>query len=149
MAQAGSFVVTDRQEYSVESQSHPTWNDLHPVLPEPVTQQQALHHWNTKAAIRAMPRCILGIAILRGLGMQMPTPPTPKVQPITPAMLAESNRRIAKMREELAAEAPGPQVVDTSEGAVEELRDSVTRAEAQSTFEGAMRASELRKSLNS
>lgn len=132
----------------MESQSHPTWNDLHPVLPEPVTQQQALHHWNTKAAIRAMQRCILGIAILRALNMRMPTPPTPKVQPITPAMLAESNRRLAKIREEVAAES-APQVVDTTEGAVEELRDSVTRAEAQSTFEGQMRAAELRKSLNS
>lgn len=132
----------------MDAPSHPTWNDLHPVLPPPITQQQALHHWNTKAAVRAMPRCILGIAILRALNMRLPMPPTPKVQPITPAMLEESNRRIAKMREELAAEAPGPQVEDTTENTVEELRGSVVRSEAQSTFEGQMRAKELRRSLD-
>lgn len=135
----------------MENPSRPTWNDLHPVLPRPITQDQALSHHNTKQAIGALPRNILGIAILRALRMRLPNPPR-QARPLTPAMLEESARQIQKMREELAAQRAqddGPDIVDTTQGAVEELRGSVTRSEAQSTFEAQMRAAQLRKSLNS
>lgn len=135
----------------MESPSHPTWNDLHPVLPPRVTQEQALHHHNTKQAIGALPRNTLGIAILRALRMRLPNPPR-QARVLTPAMVQASAQQIQKMREELAAQRAqddGPDIVDTTQGAVEELRGSVTRSEAQSTFEAQMRAAELRRSPNS
>lgn len=155
MAEAGSFVVTDQQEYSVESPSRPTWNDLHPVLPPRMTQKQALHHYNTKQAIGAMPRNILGIAILRALRMRLPNPPR-QARLLTPAMLEESNRRIQQIREELASKGLTPTgrtesqpVIQELPSKVEELRESVARTEAQSTFEAQMRVAELRRNLDS
>jgi ABC-type phosphate transport system auxiliary subunit len=142
MAQAGSFVVTDPQEFTLDTTSPPTWDQLHPVLPLPVTQEQAITHHNTRQVIGALPRNILGIAILRALGMRPPMPPRPP-QLVTREMVEESNRRIQKMREELAAEQSAG-IVDTTEQAVEELHDSVTRSEAQTAFEAQMRAKALR-----
>lgn len=126
----------------MESPSHPTWNDLHPLFPEPMTRDEAIHHHNTKQSILALPRNILGIAILRALGMRLPMPPRPP-QLVTREMVEESNRRIQKIREELAAEQSAG-IVDTTEQAVEELHDSVTRSEAQTAFEAQMRAKALR-----
>lgn len=124
-----------------------TYDQLHPMFPPPVTRDEAIHHHNTKQAILALPRNILGIALLRALNMRLPMPPR-QPQLVTREMVEESNRRIQKMREELAAEQSAG-IVDTTEQAVEELRESVTRSEAQSTFEGAMRAKELRRALDS
>lgn len=132
----------------METPSPPmTWDQLHPVLPPPITQEQAIAHHNTKQAIGALPRNILGIAVLRSLNMRLPMPPR-KPQMVTREMVEESNRRIQQMREELARES-APVVEDTTQQAVEELRGSVVRTEAQSTFEAQMRARELRKSLDS
>jgi hypothetical protein len=124
-----------------------TWDQLHPVLPPPITQEQAIAHHNTRQAIGALPRNILGIAILRAMNMRLPMPPR-RPQMVTREMVEESNRRIQQMREELARES-APVIEDTTEGAMEELRGSVVRSEAQSTFEAQMRARELRKSLDS
>lgn len=132
----------------METPSPPmTWDQLHPVLHPPITQEQAIAHHNTKQAIGALPRNILGIACLRALNMRLPMPPR-EPQMVTREMVEESNRRIQQMREELARES-APVVEDTTQQAVEELRGSVARTEAQSTFEAQMRARELRKSLDS
>jgi hypothetical protein len=132
----------------------PSWDDLHPPMPRPVSQGEAIHHFNTKAAIRAMQRNILGVMILRALGMRLPLPPTPKGQVITPAMVAETNRRLAEIRAEQAEQ--GRTITGREESKpeiqqlpskVEELRDSVTRSEAQTNFEAQMRAKEIRRGL--
>lgn len=144
MAQAGSFVVTDPQEFTLDTTSPPTWDQLHPVLPPPVTQEQAIAHHNTRQVIGALPRNILGIACLRALNMRLPMPPR-KPQVVTRGQIEESNRRIQKIREEVARESSP--VVDTTDTAVEELRESVVRSEAQATFDAHMRASQLRSTL--
>lgn len=145
MAQAGSFVVTDPQEFTLDTTSPPTWDQLHPVLPPPVTQEQAIAHHNTRQVIGALPRNILGIACLRALNMRLPMPPR-KPQVVTREQIEEANRRIQKIREEVAAEQKSG-VVDTTDSAVEELRESVVRSEAQATFDAHMRASQLRGTL--
>lgn len=122
-----------------------TYDQLHPLFPQPVTRDEAIAHHNTRQMIGALPRNILGIAILRALGMRLPMPPR-NPQLVTREMVEASNRRIQKIREEVAAEKSAG-VVDTTDSAVEELRDSVTRTEAQSTFEAAMRAKALRGTL--
>lgn len=141
MVRAGSCAATDRLEFTVEETSPKTWDQLHPPLPPPMTREQAIHHHQTRNQLASMPRNIFGIALLRALGMPLPMPPRQQV--VTQAMIEDANRRIQKMREELAAGA----VVDTTEEAVEELRDSVVRSEAQTTFDAHMRASQLRGTL--
>lgn len=145
MVRAGCCAATDRLEFTVDETSPQTWNDLHPALPRPMTQAEAIHHHNTRQAIAAMPRNIFGIAILRALNMRLPNPPR-NPQMVTRAMVEESNRRIQQMKAEQAAE-QAPALTDTTNDAVEELRGSVVRSEAQSTFEAQMRASALRGTL--
>lgn len=130
-------------------------NPLNPMNPsrfmQRVTRAQAELHWQTKQVIRSLPRNIFGIAILKALGMPLPRPPSPtdttgKGPVITQDQLRETNERMAQIRAELAAESR-PVIVDTAAEKVEELRDTVQYAEAQTTFEAHMRASQLRDSI--
>ena len=130
-------------------------NPLNPMNPsrlmQRVTRAQAELHWQTKQVIRSLPRSIFGIAILKALGMPLPRPPSPKSDTatgptITQEQLRETNERMSQIRAELAAEA-APVIVDTGAEKVEELQDSVQYAEAQTTFEAHMRASQLRDSI--
>ena len=78
-------------------------------------------------------------------------PPQAANQPrLTKDMVEESNRRIQAMRDEAAFEKLTPEKPQDSVAVVDnvvELRDSVTRSEAQATFEASMRAKALRDSL--
>lgn len=76
--------------------------------------------------------------------MQLPTPPR-RPKAISPQDLRASAEAIDRMRKALAND--GPAIVDTTDDSVEELRDSVVRREAQSTFDAHMRASRLRETI--
>lgn len=134
-------------------------NPLNPMNPsrfmQRVTRAQAELHWQTRQVIRSLPRNIFGIAILKALGVPLPRPPSPKPDTatgpvITQEQIAETNVKMAAIRAEMAAEAGlgGPGVVAAAPvSKVEQLQDSVKYAEAQTTFEAHMRASQLRGSI--
>lgn len=123
----------------------PSWDDLNPALPPAQSQNEAKLHWLTKRTIAAMPRNTLGLAVLRALGMRPPQRPS---NPVTPQAIRESGERIRQMQTELAAahEGVGETMIQTVDK-VEELREAVSRGQAQATFEASIRAKSLRGTL--
>lgn len=113
-------------------------------LPRQVSPSESALHRRNKFMIGSMPRSILGVAVITALARKFgrPMPNAPR-DPMDEAR--KSAELIDRMRKELAAESEGPavEVVD----AAQEVRDSATVIQAQSAFEAAMRAKDLRDSL--
>lgn len=120
-------------------------------IPRRISPSERAQNLRNRSALASMPRNTLGVALLfvlnRTLGRPMPNAPVnPMEQEVT-----GSAARIDQIRRELAEEQKPPEDTDAAQeeqcAAVQELRDSVARSEAQRVFESQMRARELRDSM--